>query len=396
MTRPSAPGVTYAIVGSFVMPIPLETEGLHVFRVEIETGALTPVSTHAPGLNVGSFAMDNRRGVLYVTDEIASSTEFREKHGVPGGGGGRIFAFNIDHATGGLTELGHWPSYGTQPAGIALDRSGDYLVVSHFTSRTTTTAVIKDAQSGYRIEPRYDDATTVMFPLDASGRLESPCDIHIHASTGTSTPSCLHSISLSRDGSFLIECDMSKDKLLTFAVDPAPRSLHLRGVFEATPGSGPRYSAFHPVLPVFYVNYEYRPVIETFVYREGGSFKSLGTADVLPDNLDTGRGVLLSDLRVHPSGNFVYTLVRGHNVISVFSVDRNTGLLQRTQTAALDGVSPKGCAVSPGGRFLYVTASVSNKVQVWSIGNRGLLTSTGQTVAVPRPGPIALIQIPPS
>ncbi|RAK81923.1 lactonase family protein [Aspergillus fijiensis CBS 313.89] len=356
----------YAYVGSFVMPTPGAHDGLHVFRVDSETGALMPVSSHTPGLNVGSFALDPQRGVLYVTDEVASTLEFREQHQVAGGGGGRIFAFTIDPTA--------------QPAGIALHPSGGFLVVSHFTNRTTTTTQITGtAQSGFTISPRYDDATTVLFPLDSTGRIGAPCDIHIHPPA--SPPSCLHSISLfptstSQHQTFYLECDMLQDQLLTFTLAAKPPLLRMHASHATPKGSGPRYSAFHPTLPVFYVNYEYHPIIETFTYQPDGSFTSLSKVDVLPPageldaNYPPPEGkVLLSDLKVHPGGEFVYTLVRGYNVLSVFRVDPTTGGLERLQTVGLMGaVSPKGCAVSPDGRFLYVALSVSGLVQMFILG----------------------------
>ncbi|KAH8673386.1 Lactonase, 7-bladed beta-propeller-domain-containing protein [Xylariales sp. PMI_506] len=379
---------TYVFVGSFIMPNPPPHEGLHVFRLEPQTGALIPVDSYVTGLNVGGFAVDAKRRILYVTDEVASTAESN---------GGRVFAFSIDVSRNGvLSELGRWSSYGTQPAGLTLDASGNFLAVSHFTSRATTTAVVHDKSSGsYRIEPRYGDATTVLFPLDAQGNLDPPCDIHIHRDDHLDNKgplSCLHSISLSKDGSFLVECDMAKDRLITYAIDTAGKSFRILDVRHTQPGSGPRYSAFHPTLPIFYVNYEYHPLVEAFKYSQGGEYESVGTVDVLPDELAGGPGVLLSDLRVHPSGKYAYTLIRGHNVVSGFTVDPETGRLQRIQTAALGGLSPKGCAISPDGRWLYVAVSVSNEVQTWSIGQDGILTATAMKIAVPRPSAIAIVE----
>lgn len=385
----------FVFVGSFVMPNPPEHEGLHVFHVEPETGDLTAVASYVPGLNVGGFAIDKKRGILYATDEVASTAEFREKYGALGGGGGRIFAFSIDRKTGTLTELGRWPSYGTQPAGVALDATGNFLVVSHFTSRASTTAIVGNAITGYRIEPRYDDATTVLFPIDAEGCLGEPTSIHIHESENAAQLSCLHSVTLSTDGSFFVECDMKKDRVNIFVVDLAAKSLRLQDVHQADPGSGPRYSAFHPRMPIFYVNYEYSPVIEAFSFSPGGRFTSLGTVKVLPKDLEAKvvSGVLLSDLCVHPSGKYVYTLVRGHNIVSGFTVDIATGRLQQTHIAKLDGISPKGCAVSPDGRFLYVATSVTNAVHVWKIDEEGRLSSCSSKVEVPRPSAIKVVEL---
>ena len=377
------------------MPNPPAHEGLHVLRVDNITGALTHVASYIHGLNVGAITLDAKRGILYVSDEVDSTAEFRQQHGSAGGGGGRIYAFLIDSGSGELMEIGNWPSYGTQPAGIALDASGDFLVVSHFTSRTTTTAITGDPLSGYRIEPRYDDATTVLFPINPDGQLDSPSYIHVHPTSSSEPPSCLHSVTLSSDGSFLVECDMKKDQLITYGIDCDDQSLNLKDLHSTASGSGPRYSAFHPSLPVFYVNYEYQPTIEVFSYRKGGSFRSKGKVTALPDDMkrDPNVQVLLSDLRVHPSGQYVYTLIRGHNAVSAFAVDGRTGSLSRIQTVALDGLSPKGCSTSPDGKFLYVALSVSNEVQVWNIGDDGLLLPTGQTAAVPRPSAMAVIDL---
>ncbi|GJP90839.1 hypothetical protein CBS147343_5077 [Aspergillus niger] len=382
MDTVSSTTATYVYIGSFVMPQPGKHEGLHVFRVDNGTGALTLVASYVPGLNVGSFAIDYKRGMLYVTDEVPN--------------GGQIYAFSMDPSTGGLTERGHWPSYGTQPSGIALVDTEDMVIVSHFTSRTGITTIAGDAQSGYHIERRYDDATTVLFTLDATGCSDQPSHVHFHTTSGhQSKPSCLHSVSLSPDGSFLIECDMEKDQLVTMTIDYGLHSLHLQGIRDVPHGSGPRYSAFHPTLPVFYVNFEYRPVIEAFLYRVGGDYESLGTVDVLPENLNGGSGVLLSDLRVHPTGKYVYTLVRGHNVVSAFAVDEVSGRLRRIQTANINGISPKGCTFSPDGRFFYVAVSVSNEVQVWAVDANGILVPTQETAAVPRPSAITMVELTP-
>ncbi|OJZ87027.1 hypothetical protein ASPFODRAFT_81448 [Aspergillus luchuensis CBS 106.47] len=382
MDTMSSTTATYVYVGSFVMPQPGKHEGLHVFRLDNDTGALTFVASYVPGLNVGSFAINYKRGMLYLTDEVPN--------------GGQIFAFSMDPSTGGLTERGHWPSYGTQPSGIALANSEDMVIVSHFTSRTGITTVAGDAQSGYHIERRFDDATTVLFTLDDTGCSDQPSHVHVHAASGhQSKPSCLHSVSLSPDGSFLIECDMEKDQLVTMTIDYASHQLRLQAIRDVPQGSGPRYSAFHPTLPIFYVNYEYRPIIEVFIYSLGGDYGSLGTVDVLPENLNGGPGVLLSDLRVHPTGRYVYTLVRGHNVVSAFAVHEVSGRLRRIQTATINGISPKGCTFSPDGRFFYIAVSVSNEVQVWTIDDNGLLAPTQATTTVPRPSAITMVELTP-
>ncbi|KAL1893505.1 hypothetical protein Sste5346_006333 [Sporothrix stenoceras] len=406
----------YVFVGSFVMPKPGDHDGLHVFRADTETGALTPVASYIPSLNVGTFAFDGQRSVLYVIDEVLSTAEFRDAHSCSSGGGGQVYAFSLDKATGKLTELGHWPSFGTQPAGLALTADNSHLIVSHFTSRTVTTTVTGDHTSGFALTPRYDDATTVLFSLEGDGILGNngkPVDVYVHPSHASSPPACLHSVRGPKNGAFFVECDMARDQLITLTVDSAASSLNIQEVRDvpvrdAHAHSGPRYSAFHPTLPIFYVNYEYSPIIETFSYAKTSpkdvkasetrspSYTSVSTVDVLPGELpglDQKPGVLLSDLIVHPSGNFAYTLVRGHNVVSGFKVDGETGALKRIQTAQLGGNSPKGCTIGENGRWLYIALSQSSAVEVWRIGDDGLLEATDSTVTVPRPSAMLAVEV---
>lgn len=384
---------TYIFVGSFVMPKPAEHDGLHILRLDTATGTLTLLESHIAGLNVGGFVFDSRRHVLYLSNEVASTAAFRAQMGASGGGGGEIYAFRIDPLAGGLTEVGHWPSYGTQPAGVALDASGDFLVVSHFTSRSVTTSITGNTKSCYHIEPRYDDATTVLFPIRPDGTLCSPCDVYIHPKTALAPPSCLHSALASPSGSFFVECDMAKDQVLTFFVDTGSQLLKLIEKYDCEDNAGPRFSAFHPTLPVFYVNFEYGLDIETFMYKEDGSFHSIGRIHTLPEHLPNKPGVLLSDIRVHPLGHCVYTLARGHNVVCIFSVDVRSGQLQPMQTVALKAESPKGCVISPDGKFLLVAASVSNVVQVWRIQDDGQIIETNEVVRVPRPSAMMAVRI---
>ena len=58
----------------------------------------------------------------------------------------------ILHGRQVITELGHWPSDGTNQLAFVLNASGDILVVSHFTSTTMVTNILiyikKDKEQG--------------------------------------------------------------------------------------------------------------------------------------------------------------------------------------------------------------------------------------------------------
>lgn len=381
---------TYAYVGGFAMPSGPDGDGLTVFRVDGRTGAFEPVWSGFPGLNVGSTAFDADRAVLYLTEEVVSTADYRARTGASGGGGGRVHALRIDPTTGVPTAISESPSFGTLPAGIALDPASRSLVVVHFTARTAVTTVIGNRTDGYDVRVVHEDATAVLFPLAEDGSIGAPDDVCVQPAHPHG-PSCLHSVTRSPDGSSFVVCDMERDQVVTWSIDRSSRTLRRMATFQAPEGSEPRYSVFHDRLPVFFVNYERSPVIEAFAHRPDGAIESIGVVEVLPAGTAHRADALQSGLGLHPSGRFLYTLVRGHEVVSVFRVDPASGLPERIQTVALGAANLKGCTVSPDGNHLYVAASKSDTVLRLAIAEDGTVAPTEDVVVVPRPGSISLV-----
>jgi 6-phosphogluconolactonase (cycloisomerase 2 family) len=98
-----------------------------------------------------------------------------------------------------------------------------------------------------------------------------------------------------------------------------------------------------------------------------------------------------SEIKVHPSGRHVYTLVRGIVSASVFEIDQDTGALKLIQTFKLEGSNPRSCSISPDGRFMLVAMILSAEVLVLSIGEDGKLSSTGHKAAQPHPANITFL-----
>ncbi len=374
----------HLVVGSFAMPDGPDGDGLRVFALDRRSGTLEPTWSGSPRLNVGGVAI--RDDVLYVTDEVDTAA----RAGLSDGGGGRIYAFRIDRQGGRLAEIAHGPSFGTQPAGIAIDPCSASAVVVHFTSRDAVTRITGDRRSGFGVEIVLEDATTVLFPLEPDGSLGAPVDIDVRP-PGPDGAACLHSVTPAPDGSCFVVCDMARDVVRTIGIDRAESAFVALAERSAPEGSGPRYAVFHPTLPVFAVNHEYLPIVQTFSWTSDGAFHLLGTVDVLPTGTPARADALQSDLRVHPSGRWLYTLVRGHEVLSVLALDERTGVATLQQTVAVDGVGLKGCAVSPDGRQLFVAASRSDAVIRFAIADDGTVGAELDRTAVPSPGVLAFI-----
>jgi 6-phosphogluconolactonase len=91
-----------------------------------------------------------------------------------------------------------------------------------------------------------------------------------------------------------------------------------------------------------------------------------------------------SEIRVHPSGKFLYTANRGHDSISVFTIDTNTKKLTFVEWEPIRGAWPRNFNMDPTGKWIIVAGQESNTATVFAIDqSTGELTFNRQTTMVP-------------
>ena len=111
------------------------------------------------------------------------------------------------------------------------------------------------------------------------------------------------------------------------------------------------------------------------------------TVETVPAELKAKeKTVSASEIRVHPSGRFVYSANRGHDTISVFSVDPDTGSLTLIEREPVRGATPRNFNLDPSGKWLLAAGQDSHTVAVFQVDSRtGELMYHGTNVSVPAP-----------
>jgi 6-phosphogluconolactonase len=160
--------------------------GIGICRYHTESGELEPIQSVFAEIIAGATCLDSKRNILYCVNESMTHG------GYVLGGGGEVYAFAIDPETGNLTEINHQPSYASLPCDVQVDATGKYLLAVNHTSHTPITRSVKDASGKYRIVLEYDDATTVLYPLNEDGSIDDPIDIYKHSGNGP-LPRQMHS-----------------------------------------------------------------------------------------------------------------------------------------------------------------------------------------------------------
>ena len=94
----------------------------------------------------------------------------------------------------------------------------------------------------------------------------------------------------------------------------------------------------------------------------------------LPVSL-TLEGITIAEIRIHPSGRFLFAPTRGHDTIATFEISPHTGLLRPTGRVPAPA-SPRGVNIAPDGLFLFAAGNRSARLVVYAIDQEdGTLTA---------------------
>lgn len=192
-----------------------------------------------------------------------------------------------------------------------------------------------------------------------------------------------HSATFSPDNRFVYVCDLGLDLVFCYAVEAANGSLKPAGQFATEPGAGPRHSKFSADGNFFYVINELGNTVSMFTVDQNSG--ALQRVESVPSMNAAAANSITAEIRVHPSGKFTYGSNRGHDSIAAFQREESTGRLRLIETVSSGGKHPRNFALSPDGRWLVCANRDSDNLVVFRIDpETGRLTATGHTARVPQ------------
>lgn len=283
-----------------------------------------------------------------------------------GGRGGGVCAFAIDGNTGRLNMLNARPTGGRAPCHISMDSGNTHLFAAN-----------------------YHDGSVSVFPLNTDGRIGERLVVLQHKGSGPvrgrQDGPHAHFTTLTPGDGYLCAVDLGADRIFLYRYDGGMVVPDENRMLQMKPGSGPRHMAFHPNGRFAYVITELSNEIAVFGYTtpEAG-FTLLHTEPALPEGFIAES--YCASVRLSADGTMLYASNRGHDSISVFSVNIITGRLALVQHSPTLGQWPRDFAIDPSGRFLLVANQNSDTVITFHIEpGSGKLKPAGQVVFVPKP-----------
>ena len=148
--------------------------------------------------------------------------------------------------------------------------------------------------------------------------------------------------------------------------------------------TGPRHLWFHPNGQFAYGSDEQGMSVTSYqLDRKTGTLSVLQTISSLPPNGFEGR-MSTSDIEVHPSGKFVYIANRGHNSISGYRMDQESGKLTYVSNSPTE-TTPRSFNIDPTGQYLIAAGQNSGTLATYKIQSDGKLKLGEKTPVGSRP-----------
>ena len=357
--------------------------GITAFTVNMNDGSLTQVFKTGPefdGLNGGSLCISPNGRFLYCTHEAPNL------NGKAGTGGG-VHAFAMNRENGSLTHLNVQPSMGVNPCFLIVDKTGNRVLAANHGDFNKAVRVVK--RNGVpAIENPTDDGTVAMFAVKADGSLEAACDVAVFERRPLADPgpgAAAHSVNFDNTGRWAVACDVGADHIYVYRFDPASRSLGMGKSFATPPGRAPRHSAFHPRLPYFFITNERVSILSSFRFEsKTGDVRPIDTVPTVPADFKERNA--LADIRIHPSGKFVYASNRGHDSLVIVRIEEETGKMIPVDIASTLGGNPREFDFEPSGAFLFVGNQTTNQMVTFAVDREtGKITPTGAKTEVLKP-----------
>ena len=349
-------------------------QGIYLFEMNPATGSLTQRALFPSDANPSWLAFDPSRTHLYAANETSTFP----------GPSGSVSAYSIDRASGHLTLLNTVSSEGAGPAHLSVHPSGKWVLVAN-----------------------YAGGTVAVLPIQAGGKLGKATDVKknhgqvgpVHASSappgsfaisGHDSPHA-HMIQSDPAGRFVLATDLALDRIFIWKFDAEHGTLTANDpAVVLPPGDGPRHFTFHPNGRWFYALQEEASTLVTFDYDAArGRLTPKQTISTLPKGF-TGTS-FTSEVMVSADAKFVYAANRLHDTIAWFSIGES-GTLTFAGEAATRGDYPRSFNIDPTGNFLYSCNQRADAIATFHVDRKtGSLTFTGQYTPVGTPAIIIFL-----
>lgn len=305
-------------------------------------GSFEPFSTFSNFPNC-SYLINNHN-FLYHIVEVSKDKHYD---------GGIVASYQIENNS--FSSLNQSLTYGNSPCHITIDPLRNILYVAN-----------------------YGDGSFSAFSINLDGKIGNK----LYYENFEKDISHIHYISLSQDNHYLFVIDLGTDKIHAYSIGINPSfDLHLCDTFSFPNGSQPR----HLVLDFenrIHVITEASCEIYTLSFSHN-KFSFLFKTSLFPVSSSKQKDDTGCAIKINKNHNFLYTSLRGQNLLGVFEIQENK--LNLIQSISCHGSTPRDISFDKTENYLICANQDSDNLTVFSISSHTGKLSFKNTYSIEKP-----------
>jgi len=293
---------------------------IQIFRLDAKDGKLSPAGSLDVEGAPGSLAVDPQQKLLFASLRTNNS----------------LASYRIDQATGHLKHISTAPLVkGENAAFVRADQTGRYL-----------------------LSASYAAGKVVVHRLLEDGTIQSP------ALQSVETAKTAHCVAIDAKNRWVLVPHVAPNAVFQFHFDASTGKLTEAG---KAPGgadkAGPRHLAFHPKGDLAFTSDESGNSITAYRFSQESGLKPVQTLSTLPADFKGKNST--AEVKVHPSGKFVWVSNRGHDSLACFAIGEDGKLSSLGQTPTEK--TPRSFDVDPDGAYVFGAGEGSGKLAVFRV-----------------------------
>ncbi|MCR5094669.1 MAG: lactonase family protein [Lachnospiraceae bacterium] len=258
-----------------------------------------------------------------------------------------------------------------------------------------------DYEDRFLFTAGYHDGKVTVLRLNEDGSIGEITDEIYHKGLGTAVwrnfRPHVQCVKMTRDNRFLLACDLGMDRINVYALDHKTGKLRETDIIHSDQESAPRHMQFSEDGRFLYVVQEQKRAVDVYHYSVDNNgnpdferIQSISTTTD-PDVI----GVVACALKFSWDYNYLITSNAGENSVTVFSVDKETGLLTMNLCLPIAGEFPKDASLLPDNRHLVSLNHESNTITFFTFHpDKHTIVMNGPEVQVNQPNCIVFYELP--
>lgn len=300
---------------------------------------------------------------------------------------GTLFAYHADES-GRLRQADEVDAQGRSTCYICRDKSKKWIMVANYWNATISVMKLhEDGSLGEVVDVCYRPG--YYYCQENHPNREE----HMKHRQGWSHTHC---IVPDRSGSIYFVPDLGENCIHQYELSVTDGKLKYRGNVRLREGHGPRHFVFHPEYPVAFVANELDSTVDvlrciTPETPDGPRLEVMQTISAVPAGYEGKTNC--AELRVGPTGRFLYVANRFSDTIATFAINREQeGMLTLVSIEASLGRTPRHFDFDPEGKLMVVANTDNDTVVVFHVDEAtGMLQYSGNTYSVKAPNFVKIV-----